>query len=290
VPKLLAIDRKLRTLSRRLVTDAGGAPCCCSPGDTCPCDPALRLAAFRSETCVGGRRGGVEASGPARIAIVRLQWAIAWETFEEAQRGTPAFTAIAQRGSSIGTAQWCVIHSQTGQNDVTWILSAASSAFEYQAAGTRRQFYPDDQNLSLVGVEALEFPIPSPGRFRNYRDSWTYYAPTFQRVSVGNIPHVLEPSLASPDFGACLFDVSGSGGRQLERVRGAFSSGVGGGSSAYSLTYNASNSSSLTRQVTETQAAWSIRYLTCDLGGTDQLRTEGGCSNCGDRATLEPWA
>ena len=240
---------------------------------------------------MAGRRGGVEASGPARIAIVRLQWAIAWETFEEQLRGTPNFSALAQRGSSVGTAQWCVIHSTTGQNDVMWILSAATSAFEYQAAGTRRQFYPDDANLSLVGVEALEFPIPNPGRFRNYRDSWTYYAPAFQRVSVANVPHILEPSIASPNFGLCAYDVTASGGGQLERVRGAFSSGVSGGQAGYALTYTATFPNGLTRQTTETQAAWSIRYLTCDSGDNPQaIRGEPGCSNCGDRASLEPWA
>jgi len=290
VPKLLAIARKLRTLSRRLVTDAGGAPCCCSPGDACPCDPALRFAAFRAETCVGGRRGGVEASGPARIAIVRLQWAVAWETFEESQRGTPAFAAIAQRGSSVGTAQWCVIHSASGQIVPIWILSAAQSAFEYQQQATGRSGLPDDESTNYLGTEALQYPVPWTGRTN--RGTWQTIvnsAVAGRWVSVPAVPQILAPSLASPDFGACVFDVSSSGGGQVERVRGAFASGASGGTAAYNLTYTSGNSSGLTRQATETQAAWSIRYLTCESGGPDQLRPEGGCSNCGDRATLEPF-
>jgi hypothetical protein len=233
----------------------------------------------------------VVASSPARIAVVRLQWAIAWDTFEERLRGFPAFTTIAQRGGSAGTAQWCVVHNTAGQGNVTWILSAATSAFEYQAAGTRRDQYPPDQTLSLVGEEAVQFPIPTPGPFLNYRDSWARYAPAGQRASVASVPRIILPQSTQPDFGACAYDVSASGGGATERVRGSFASGITGGNAGYSLTYTYGDLTSATRFATETQALWTVEYLTCESGGADQRTlAEPGCSNCGDRATLERWA
>lgn len=44
------------------------------------------------------------------------------------------------------------------------------------------------------------------------------------------------------------------------------------------------------REVASWSLAWQRDVLTCDIGGPDQLQREHGCSNCGDRASLEPWA
>ena len=44
------------------------------------------------------------------------------------------------------------------------------------------------------------------------------------------------------------------------------------------------------REVASWSLAWQRDVLTCELGGPDQLQREPGCSNCGDRAKLEPFA
>jgi len=238
----------------------------------------------------------VVLSSPARIAIVRLQWAIAWETFEESLRGTPNFTALAQRGSSAGTAQWCVVHSTTGQNDVTWILSAAASALEIQTSGTSPRL-PADASLSLVGAEALVYPIPGLPRFPStdyLTGTWANNAlesQVRQRVSMVSIPTI---GTVNHDFTQCSGTATDSTPGLSQRYAWAFASGVGGG--AYRKMYTLEGSSgqpapSVSRRASEVSAAWSIRYLTCDSGEDPQaIRGEPGCSNCGDRASLEPWA
>lgn len=285
MPKLLTIDRKLRTLSRRIVTDAGGAPCCCSPTDGCPCDPALVIAPFRTETCINGLRGGVVASSPSRIAIVRMQWAINWEAYSETLRGTPNFTASAQRGLSTGVAQWCVVHS------VGWILSGATSVFEYQAASTRRQSLPEDQSLNLTGAEALEFPISTPGRLRNFRDSWAFYAPASPpQASVAILPLIFPPVYIDPQDRVQCVGVQTYGIGASERFEFAFASGLDGGAATNTYAFSDTRFGGVERRTASVEAAWTIRYLTCEIGGPDQLQREQGCSNCGDRAALEPFA
>ena len=53
MPKLIRINRRFGVLSRRLVTDAGGAPCCCG-GQGC-CDPSLPCVDARLVRCSSGR-------------------------------------------------------------------------------------------------------------------------------------------------------------------------------------------------------------------------------------------
>lgn len=284
MPKLLAIDRKLRTLSRRLVTDAGGAPCCCSPADTCPCDPSLRFAAFRAETCTNGRRGGVVLSGGARMAVVRLTWAIAWETFT---RVPSPFYAQAEMGRSSGTAQWCVLHSTVGQNGLVWILSGATSASEYQSAGSGAGF-PDVENVNYAGQDALLYPVPWTGRTN--RGTWQTVVNRATLLSFSDLPRPVPPSFVEPDYGACQSDATFSAPGLTERLVRNYGGGVDGGFASDVLTYVDSRANQITRRSSTVEAGWSIRYLTCEIGGPDQLQREPGCSNCGDRSTLEPFA
>ena len=81
MPKLIRLGRTFGRLNRRLVTDAGGAPCCCG-GQGC-CDPALPCVAASLVHCVGGRyvRGvcrearGVEERFTLQFAYRLLQTA-----------------------------------------------------------------------------------------------------------------------------------------------------------------------------------------------------------------------
>ena len=66
--------------------------------------------------------------------------------------------AFAERGLTSGTAQWCVVHAQAGQNQYVWILSAAAAAYEYQSAGSRVESV--NVSLNLVGTEAVSVPFP----------------------------------------------------------------------------------------------------------------------------------
>ena len=287
MPKLLTIDRKLRTLSRRIVTDAGGAPCCCSPSDTCPCDPALRLATFRADTCNADGRynpATFALSAPARIAIVRLTWALAWETLDRT-----ALAAIAERGSSTGTAQWCVLHSTTGSNQLAWVLSGATSGFEYQRAGTTGETVTE--MLSYAGPDALLVPTPEGARGHSAL-GWSVASKN--SLTWRGIPTPVAP-LLNDYTGSCDQDTTqaSSNGRTSERLTYQFIGDAAGGAASFSVNYRsaAADGVGLVTRTGTTEAEWSIRYLTCESGGPDQLtRPEGGCSNCGDRATLEPWA
>ena len=53
--KLIAIDRQLRTLSRRLVTDAGGARCCCIGSHPQCCDSSWQCLPRYVAQCVNGQ-------------------------------------------------------------------------------------------------------------------------------------------------------------------------------------------------------------------------------------------
>ena len=146
--KLLRIDRKLRTLGRRLTTDANGAPCCCQGSNECPCDPTRPLRPFPYVACNGGNYTDgsytyVAYSSLARIAVVRAEWTIE-QTYESRSStispGSPTYVDIrarVQRHS--GNAQWCVIPPNIGGGWTAyqWILNNATAGFEYQSVGNR---------------------------------------------------------------------------------------------------------------------------------------------------------
>lgn len=291
MPKLLAIAGKLRTLSRRLVTDAGGAPCCCSPSEVCPCDPSLRLAEFRADTCRGGLVGPnvYDMSPVARIAIVRLEWGLAWDTL-----AFDPLVRVATRGESAGVAQWCVLHSPVDQNGLVWVLSGATSTFLYQRAGTNVE--SENEALNLAGPDALLVPVPPPrGAGRSNKavawhpgNSLTWRRGPEYSAAGGPIPDF--PQFIERD-NTCNQTTTFADRGIVETLQYQFAGGVDGGQAAYSNTYRFANATSRDERNTQWFARWTVRYLTCESGGPDQLtRPEGGCSNCGDRATLEPWA
>jgi len=290
VPKLLAIAGKLRTLSRRLVTDAGGAPCCCGPGEDCPCDPALRLQAFRADTCRGGVVGPsvFDMSAPARIAIVRLEWGLLWDALDFGP-----VVRVASSGESTGTAQWCVLHSPVDQNALVWVLSGATSAFVYQRAGTNVE--SEQESLNYAGPDALIVPVPAGRGIGRSNKSVAWHPGNSLTWRGGPTYPSGQPIPSSPDFvqldGTCNQSSTFAGGGVVETLRYDFAGGVAGGQAAYANTYRFANATSRVERNTQWFTRWTVRYLTCESGGTDQFtRPEGGCSNCGDRTTLEPFA
>jgi len=288
VPKLLAIAGKLRTLSRRLVTDAGGAPCCCGPGEVCPCDPALRLQSFRADTCRGGTTGPnvFDVSDQARIAIVRLEWGLLWDTLDFGP-----VVRVAESGESTGTAQWCVVHSPTGSTGLVWVLSGATSAFVYQRAGTNVE--SQQESVNYVGPDALIVPVPIPRGIGRSNKSVAWHPGNSLTWRAGPTYPNGQPVPSSPDFvaldGRCNQSSTFADRGIVETLQYAFAGGVDGGQAAYANTYRFANATSRVERNTQWLTRWTVRYLTCESGGPDQLTQEPGCSNCGDRATLEPF-
>jgi hypothetical protein len=72
-----------------------------------------------------------------------------------------------------------------------------------------------------------------------------------------------------------------------ESLQYDFSGGVAGGQAAYANAYRSNIGNSRNERNAQWFARWSVQYLTCD--GTGQSELAGGCANCGDRSTLEPF-
>jgi hypothetical protein len=239
-----------------------------------------------------------DQSPAARIAIVRLEWGLMWDRINAQGVGLPVFSAFAERGASTGTAQWCVLHSPSNQTGTVWVLSGATSAFEYQAVATNTREPPPNESVNYVGPDALLVPIPA--RFRvgfgwtNREVGWitNNQAITWRRgpVSVVGTPIPWFPIYVQQDD-RCNQSSEYTDQFITETLRYNFAGGVDGGQAAYSNSYRYMDGSP-NRDERNTQwfTRWTVRYLTCESGGPDQFtRPEGGCSNCGDRSTLEPF-
>ncbi len=268
MPKLIIVNRRLGVVNRHLVTDAGGAPCCCGGGGICECDPSLRLAPMRSATCADNVPTTV-ASLPARIAVVRLEWAMQFESLS-----VGGGVRFAQRGTSNGRAVWCVTNSQVGTNQLVWSLATAESGYVYQSAGTNVESFTEE--VTLGGSDALIVPAPSP--VRRYALAWSTAG---KHVIAWYSPRAFTPRFIQYQNRCIWSDTYGPEDGVSEREQWAFAGDTTGGATAWSYEYADPN---LTNTSTS-RAVWTVEYLTCDGSGPSEL--EGGCSNCGDRSQLE---
>lgn len=301
MPKLLTIARKLRTLSRRIVTDAGGAPCCCSPTDGCPCDPSLPLWTQRYRTCVNGRKVTRQPLPRGRIVRVRFQWQYQTETFESVRRrlanGTLSYYSLAEQ----------IIYSGAGV--VCWrfnerpVVVSGLSAWSFRQAGTN--------------IESIEEGGNERGAMAFlYRNGWSAAVPAvippadwgepnydMRFPFVGRFGGPGSPNW-SPDLCEWNEDITttiGEGGPFGQYVRRniyTYAFGDTGTAGAVAGTTNVderdtrglgTGGEAIQREVASWSLAWQRDVLTCEIGGPDQLQREPGCSNCGDRAKLEPF-
>jgi len=311
VAKLLRIDRKLRTLNRRLTTDANGAPCCCQTSNQCPCDPSRPLRPIPYVTCVGGNfadSGGgstlVRYSPPARVAVVRAQWQITQTKQTRSGIGTnyPVITDQVLRHQ--GQAQWCVIARTSGStwSDYAWALNNATAAFEQQTVGNRIQ--PISVAETYEGNEALGYypvlPNDRRGVFRTLIGPSPLFSFYFYAAVVNGIIALAQPfeaitleNQASGDPKACNvstnYSRTRSYGTLTQSRRFAFASNSTQGAYTDDIVSNNPFNADLTRETSSVAMVYTTRYLTCTTGGdpTGSLIGEPGCSNCFDPSLLE---
>lgn len=304
--KLLRIDRKLRTLGRRLTTDANGAPCCCQTSNECPCDPSLPLAPFPYVACIGGRfatfAGGSTLtlpSPPARIAVVRAQWELTQTRTEQSRDslGTSIFDQV-QRFQ--GSAQWCINRVGLQWSQAQWFLNNATSAFAQQTVGNRFQPYGIEETYE--GNEALGyfpiFPNGDRGRFRPLiiQPNTAFYGNVTTGISVMVNPflQIVLESQAQGDGSICGLTTNyrrASGSRTLVQSR-RFQFASSPTQAAYTESINSSDSYTSGYSLRESinlAVVYTTRYLTCTTGGdpTGSLLREPGCANCFDASMLE---
>ena len=94
--KLIVNNGKFGVLSRRLVTDAGGAPCCC--GGVCQCSPNLALYELEYTSCDAGMKQNRQRLPVARLVTVAIQWSFTTETEESSgRRGFREFQIVAKQ-------------------------------------------------------------------------------------------------------------------------------------------------------------------------------------------------
>jgi hypothetical protein len=311
VAKLLRIDRKLRTLNRRLTTDANGAPCCCQTSNQCPCDPSRPLRPIPYVTCVGGNfadSGGgstlVRYSPPARVAVVRAQWQITQTKQTRSGIGTnyPVITDQVQRHQ--GQAQWCVIARTSGStwSDYAWALNNATAAFEQQTVGNRIQ--PISVAETYEGNEALGYypvlPNDRRGVFRTLIGPNAFVPNFFTATPIGIVATAqafAEITLETPAYGdpkACNvstnYNRTRSYGTLTQSRRFAFASNATQGAYTDDIVSNNPFNADLTRETSSVAMVYTTQYLTCTTGGdpTGSLIGEPGCSNCFDPSLLEP--
>jgi hypothetical protein len=300
VPKLLAIDRKLRTLSRRLVTDAGGAPCCCGPQDGCPCDPALPLWTQRYRTCVNGRKVTRQPLPRGRIVRVQFSWQYATETLTGVRRPSQNVNdQVARQYIYNGSGVVCWLFNQRP------IIASGLSAWSYRQAGTNIETVEEsgnergDQAFLYRGgrnYAAIPAVIP-PANFGepNY-DMQLPFAAQYGGPASPNW---------SPDLCEWAEDITntvgegGPFGQLVQRNIYAYAFADNGTSGAVTGAANVDSrdtrstlgtgGEAVQREVSSWSLTWERTVLTCESGGPDQLTQEPGCSNCGDRSTLEPF-
>lgn len=307
--KLLRIDRKLRTLGRRLTTDANGAPCCCQTSDSCPCDPALPLAPFPYVACVGGRyansAGGSTLtlnSAPARIAVVRAQWQVT-QTYQTRNTIGTYVSIIDRVQRHQGSAQWCVVRTNLSWNSARWLFNNATSGFEYQQVGNLVE--PINIAENYQGGEALGYFTVTGA---NSRGPFKFIAPppeinaafftanrTGIAVTVLPFSDITLETQAYGDPTACVVTTnyrrSIFGGTLTQSRRFDFASSST--QAAYTENVSSDNtarSGDYTRETYSIAAIYTTQYLTCTTGGdpTGSLIGEPGCSNCFDPSKLEP--
>jgi hypothetical protein len=301
VPKLLAIDRKLRTLSRRLVTDAGGAPCCCSPQDGCPCDPSLPLWTQRYRTCVNGRKVTRRPLPLGRIVRVRFSW----------QYTTETLTGVRRPSQNVND-QVARQYIYNGSGVVCWrlnqqpVIASGLSYWFYRQSGTNIETIEEERSdrgeLAFVYRGGTLAAIPAVRPPANTAEPNYDMQLPFATLYGGPVSPNWSPDLC--EWAEDITTTVGEGGPFGQLVQRniytyAFSDNGTLGAVVGTTTFDSRDTRSylgtggeaVQREVASWSLAWERTVLTCESGGVDQLlRPETGCSNCGDRSTLEPFA
>jgi hypothetical protein len=292
--RLLVKNNRLAVRNGRLVTTAGGAPCCCGPTEDCPCDPAVEIQRPTYLSCEGGNQGEPARlfMPPFRRLIIRASYSTtSTETFTET--GSNNNSSYAEEKGLTGQAVLCVsgaagIVSITGQ-----------SAWYNRRTGTSGRIFDLQNSEEGVNVFSIGVPSTRPGVPYEYEGAgigWPL-GPLAGRIITPNVTSryglttfggsarcVQTININQPDpqtgslfvsQGEARFNDSPSGGQatatyfELQDTR-----------------FPPSPFRALFRQDQRSEFTWTYELDLCEGGGGDVPNRPGNCAGCGDPSRL----
>jgi len=308
MPKLILRDRQLGVVFKKLVTDTGGAPCCCG-GVCCPADaPCLQTPIL---ACNAG--GLMVPVSCAQNRGYRMRLSTTWrslkrETYTDVQ-GMPV-VSVAQFGIT-ASAQYCVSSDSAGDENAiarlipdTMRLEGATfqsatvsgqSVFEFVASGSvliptgpartdqlpvvnqEGPTPPAVVELLRPGTLGLLYPILGQGG---------------GATGTATAPYI--PISPAPCTLATVWPVDPLNRGRRAQEQYTFADACDAGRFTWSGTVD-QRGRPVTADPTYTlsyaadlETTWTREYCRCGGGGgpTD-LTITGGCANCGDPSTLE---
>ena len=281
MPKLILRERRFGMLNRRLVTDAGGAPCCC--GASCQCEPGMILAPFRYVGCRDNRYFNWEPTTTARLVTVRLTWAMSYS--EYVVQTVDRITEVTARQQTYsGSATLCG-YRFVGVNSYIWVIADALSALTYQRGGSVGETI--DESANYEGALALS--AWSPGRTTE-RDLYSVFglgsvltfAPTYSYPRLGAYTEAANVPRDACNISATISENRPPTYTESGSINKLYVASENGGT----YTFNASSNVNGRHQVRTAQnVQWGISYDSCD-GETAPSRP-GGCAGCGDAGQLQ---
>ena len=286
MPKLIRTGRTFGLLNRRLVTDAGGAPCCCG-GGLCQCDPAYLLLPFRYHVCGGSNNTYqpfiYEPTPPARLVTFEVAWNIRFDEFQfrfvPPPLGGPLVPErIARLFTSEGRATVCLFRT-SGQNSYQYVVARAASgetrivvgdvpvqideSVTYDETNIPLRVTPFSQGIGWVpaifGQDAAETPNYQPF---GCDDTTTYSRTSGARTVNATRTQTFRQVLGSGSFGLRTTGQSQSNNQEFPSLR---------------------------RTANDTTITWSYTLDPCD-GSTEPSELggrPGGCAGCGDASQLQ---
>jgi len=301
MPAIIATDRALGVVDRQLVTDAGGAPCCCGGSGCCaldlPCQP------FGIQTCVGNRltRATCPSVTSYRFVIsteYRLDLTRRYQISRPPTRfgEPPRITVIVRRVQIAFTASYskCYVPGDTLEPmpgdpatitgvQLESVTENGASAFEYFAGG-------DVRGSSTEAFEILNQSGTTYGP--SYVDAFAQLfgaVPASPRVRFGFDPLPMDSALIAITGGEGATCSSSFAYPNLGNSgRWAFDDQCAGGSLEFASSQSFVNGPTSRTMETAYRTTWRREYCPCGPGGgsTPQGRG-GGCAGCGDASSLE---
>ena len=276
--RLLVKNNRLAVRNGRLVTTAGGAPCCCGPtGIRCDCDPSLPIITnARITTCSGNGPPDVPVTlPPHRVETLSGRYFYTFESERRVEKVAPGsletpYTLVREGTSLVGTATWCRTARFTG------ILQSQDQGFEYR-------YEEPDQSSNYEWTAQQAFPGPET----------PFDVPSGRRGIVLSNFMLARTSFADCDFIEQSDRVIGTnGGFRRAYLRTTQGISVGGGvyrmERTLSLYIPYGNGRASIEYLTQREVNEVEYTRTLDLceGGGDVPNRPGNCAGCGDASRL----
>jgi hypothetical protein len=305
VPKLLAIDRKLRTLSRRLVTDAGGAPCCCVGSHPQCCDSSWQCLPRYVAQCVNGQFRA-DYCRDARAMTENVTLTVSSQRVFTVSNGYRLFTSTA--------AQFVFVLCRPSGLPMTILpefLAGYISINETRNGAELYRFESAGETLGIGSYDSSQWPVQyqTAGRGPTSLGLLFPFVAARETFAGANVEAAGSAPIVGPGGFFQTTGAIGAGyktaGPQSAACSGSLRQDLDTGFNAW--TWNASDSCDgpasiasrfesgqdfTQRGLRVVESTFSDYQLTatrqwCLCETTNQI--SGGCSNCGDRSTLEPF-